>query len=187
MPTPGSTAPVPSVTRPKISPVLIWALAGENAIATTHTKHAIRNSLIRILRDYTTRAKRRESVKMSVERIKCWFHNRFDRRSAFSKFPSFAARGETPPAFGRRCIPPALAATADFHHGLLGGSSVPKDVLDDEPDVRGALREPAHVPREPVLAVRNQDAQRPFGLNQPLLKRPLNPIEHRVLVGGRRH
>ena len=77
MPTPGSTAPVPSVTRPKISPVLIWALAGENAIATTHTKHAIRNSLIRTLRDYTTRAKRRESVKRSVERIKCWFHTGF--------------------------------------------------------------------------------------------------------------
>jgi hypothetical protein len=31
-----------------------------------------------------------------------------------------AARGETPAAFGRRCIPAALGATLDFHHGLLG-------------------------------------------------------------------
>src|SRR5206468_4307723 len=95
MPTPGSAAPVPSLTRPKISPVLIWALAGENTIATRHTKHAIRNSLIRILRDYTTRAKRRESVKMSVERIKGWFHNRLTGGPRSPNSRRLAARGES--------------------------------------------------------------------------------------------
>src|SRR5215471_4226863 len=38
--------------------------------------------------------------------------------------------------------------------------SAREDVLDDEPDVRGALGETAHVPREPVLAVGDQHAQR---------------------------
>ena len=64
-----------------------------------------------------------------------------------------AARGESPPAFDRRCIPPgyvasrsntagmlprralptgritALGATADFHHGLLGAGLLPLVVL----------------------------------------------------------
>src|SRR5437867_11278779 len=63
--------------------------------------------------------------------------------SIMARVRSLAARGETPPAFGRRCIPAdcvappsnipdilsrralsagrlaALGATADFHHGLL--------------------------------------------------------------------
>src|SRR5262249_13969654 len=44
-----------------------------------------------------------------------------------------------------------------------------KDVLDDEPDIRRPLGESAHVPRKPVVAVRNQHAQRTARRDQALL------------------
>src|SRR5262245_54564212 len=55
-----------------------------------------------------------------------------------------------------------------------------KHVVHDEPDIRRTLCEPAHVPRKPVLAVRDEDAQRTAGGNEALLQRTLNPVQHRV-------
>src|SRR5436190_24347673 len=62
-----------------------------------------------------------------------------------------------------------------------------EQMLGDEPDVGGTLGEAAHVPREPVLAVGDQHAQR-LALPRELLLQPaLDAVEHRELVCRFRH
>src|SRR5438067_379413 len=57
-----------------------------------------------------------------------------------------------------------------------------KDALHDEPDVGRSLCKTPHVPWEPVVAVGNEDAQRPPCPRDSPLQRPLNAVQHRVLV-----
>src|SRR5690348_10243704 len=56
----------------------------------------------------------------------------------------------------------------------------------DEPDVRGALREPAHVPREPVFAVADEHAKTLPLAGKAQLLLTLNAVQHRELIGRRR-
>src|SRR6185437_648558 len=64
---------------------------------------------------------------------------------------------------------------------------LPEQVLDDEPDVRGALAEPAHVPGKPVIAVADETADRGAGFRELVLPRRLDAVEHRELVAALRH
>src|SRR5262245_25750831 len=62
---------------------------------------------------------------------------------------------------------------------LVEPGSALEHVLGDEPDVRRAFGEAAHVPGEPVLAVADEAAGRDAGLAELLLARGLNAEEHR--------
>src|SRR5438445_3918844 len=70
---------------------------------------------------------------------------------------------------------------------VIGYALSRKDALQDEPDVGRSLCKTPHVPREPVVAVGNEDAQRPPCPRDSPLQRPLNAVQHRVLVDRRRN
>src|SRR5262249_59032577 len=57
-----------------------------------------------------------------------------------------------------------------------------EEVLQHERDVRWSFRESAHVPRVPVLAVADEDADPFAALRQTLLLTALDAVEHRVFV-----
>src|SRR5262245_43487899 len=62
---------------------------------------------------------------------------------------------------GARCLVQSASCTVHPAPGTRHQSpGLAEQILDDEPDVRRTLGEAAHVPREPVLAVRDQHAQR---------------------------
>src|SRR5437879_10649533 len=65
---------------------------------------------------------------------------------------------------------------------VIGYALSRKDALHDEPDVGRSLCKTPHVPREPVVAVGNEDPQRPPCPRDSPLQRPLNAVQHRVLV-----
>src|SRR3989442_11244662 len=102
-------------------------------------------------------------------------------RKSRRKSPCFSSTSTGTPARASRY--PAIAPAGP--HPATTTSA--KDVLDDEPDVRGTFGEAPHVPREPILAVRDQHTQRPSCLNKPLLQLTLDAVQHRVLVRRCRH
>src|SRR5579862_2589616 len=55
---------------------------------------------------------------------------------------------------------------------------LPKQILHNEPNICRALREAAHVPREPVRAVRNQNIHGIARTGEALLFPALNSVEH---------
>src|ERR1051325_168255 len=103
-----------------------------------------------------------------------------------------ASASVDPLAPPRRCALDAAPSATTRHATietvfLIAPSSPRKDVLHHEPHVRRTLGEAPHVPREPVLAVRDQHAQRFARLDEPLLQPGLEAVEHRVLVRALRH
>ena len=66
---------------------------------------------------------------------------------------------------------------------LISSKHIPRD----KPHIRRTLGEPAHVPGEPVLAVRDQHANAAARLREALLQRTLDAVQHRVLVRRARH
>src|SRR5436190_15417706 len=109
--TPGSSAALVSVTRPKISPVLICARAREPTVTARQTKSAIRRTLIPPPQ-YTTRTKKlAEDMRSGLA-----------RSSAVSHSSRWIQRGCSGYNQTLEC--------------LRNGIFLAEDVFDDEPDVR---------------------------------------------------